>query len=346
MINTPTDKTNLRLSLPETIWLEPEYFDWARDISQQAMSELHQWQTYLNALALFGFEEWLKEHNPAIVNRDIHIIETVANLKLGEFKFCLIATEQLLDEVVNIPQNAIENPELASHFYVVLEVLEEEKVVVIRGFLRYDELINDQDINLELQNGSYQIPLSKFDLEPNHLLFYYHFLEPKTIFLPVATTENATEDLLGYLNVNTTKLRQWLQGFFDEGWQAIDSLIDSKLNLALSMRNNQEFIKRGKIINLEMQLGSQNVVLLVNIKAETEKKLGVLIQLHPTGEEKFLPPNLKLTLLSKGGEILCEVISRGQDNYIQLHPFKGGHGKCFSVEVSLKDIRIRENFEL
>ncbi|MBD2526662.1 DUF1822 family protein [Nostoc sp. FACHB-133] len=345
-MNIPTHVTNLRLTLPEVIWLEPTYFDWARDISQQVTGELHQWQTYLNALALLGFEQWLREHNPEIVNRDINIIETASNLKLGEFKFCLIATEHLLDEVVNIPQNAIDTPELAAHFYVLLEVLEEQEEIVIRGFLRYDELVDYRGRKLELKNGYYQLPLSKFDPEPNHLLFYCRFLEPSIISLPVATTESAAENLLGYLNLTRTKLSQWLQEIFDESWQSIDSLIDPNANFAWSLRNNNEAIKRGKLINLQMQLGSQNVVLLVNVKAETDEKLGVLIQLHPTGKEKFLLPNLKLTLLSKGGERLCEVLSRYQDSYIQLNPFKGEHGKCFSVEVSLEDITVRENFEL
>ncbi|MCC5603275.1 DUF1822 family protein [Nostoc favosum] len=346
MINIPTHTTNLRLYLPEVIWLEQTYFDWARDISQEVIGELHQWQTYLNALALLGFEQWLREHNPEIVNRDINIIEAAANLKLGEFKFCLITTEHLLDEVANIPQDAIDRPELAAHFYVLIEVLEEQEEVVIRGFLRYDELIDYRGRNLELNNGYYQVPLSKFDPEPNHLLFYCRFLEPTIISLPVATSESAAGNLLKYINVTRTKLSQWLQGIFGENWQVIDSLIDPNANLAWSVRNSKEFIKRGKIINLEMQIGSRNVVLLLNIKAETEQKLGVLIQLHPTGKENFLLPNLKLILLSKAGEILCEVISRGQDSYIQLNPFKGERGKCFSVEVSLEDIRIRENFEL
>ncbi|MEH2179033.1 DUF1822 family protein [Nostoc sp.] len=346
MINIPTNSTNLRLVLSEVIWLEAEHLDWARHISQQVIGELHQWQTYLNALALLGFEQWLREHIPEIGNRDFNLIEPVANLKLGEFKFSLIATEHLLDEVVNIPQNTIDKPELATHFYVVLEVLEEQEEVVIRGFLRYDELIDYRGSNLQLSNGCYQLPLSEFDLEPNHLLFYCRFLEPDIISLPVVKTESGAENLLGYVNETRTKLSQWLQGIFDESWQAIDSLINPNTNLAVSIRNTNEVIKRGKQIDLGMQLGSQNVVLLVNITAESEEKLHVLIQLHPTGKQKFLLPNLKLTLLSKAGKILCEVISRSQDSYIQLNPFKGECGKIFSVEVSLENIRLRENFEL
>ena len=95
-----------------------------------------------------------------------------------------------------------------------------------------------------------------------------------------------------------------------------------------------------------MQLGNLNVALLVNITEETEDKLGILIQLHPTGGERYLLPELKLTLLSKAGETLQEVTSRGQDNYIQMKPFKGKTGKRFCVKVSWEDFSISENFEL
>jgi hypothetical protein len=67
---------------------------------------------------------------------------------------------------------------------------------------------------------------------------------------------------------------------------------------------------------------------------------------YPTGGERHLPANLKLTLRSKAGKTLQEVISRGQDNYIQLKSFKGKLGTRFSIEVSMGDVKVREDFEL
>jgi hypothetical protein len=104
--------------------------------------------------------------------------------------------------------------------------------------------------------------------------------------------------------------------------------------------------KRAKLIDLGIQLGNQAVAMLVNITAETDEKKGVLVQLHPTGGERFLPTDIKLTLLSKAGKKLQEVVSRNQDNYIQLKPFRGEAGKCFSIQVSLENVSVKENFEL
>jgi hypothetical protein len=40
------------------------------------------------------------------------------------------------------------------------------------------------------------------------------------------------------------------------------------------------------------------------------------------------------------------VRSRPQDSYIQLKSFKGEPGKRFSIEISLGDVSVKEEFEL
>jgi hypothetical protein len=367
MVSSPVNPTDFGLLPPEIIWLEPEHFDRAIEITDSVKSEAHKWQTYLNALALLGFEEWLRERTPnKTVNRDTNLIESVCYLKVGEFKLCLIAAEHLLDEVVNVPQDAIEQLGLAAHFYVVLEVLEEQEQVIVRSVGCYDQLVNYlRRSNLQLLRDSfYQLPLSLFDAEPNDLLVYCRLLEPTAISLPVASTSSQVanegitpsapsalgvppvSELPTYLKETRTKLSQWLQGIFDSGWLGLDALISPEANLALSTRNAQLGMKRGKLIDLGMQLGNQTVALLVAIAEEPQEKLAISIQLHPTGVERYLPPLLKLTLLSKVGKTLQEVTSRVQDNYIQLKPFKGEPGKHFSIEVSIENVSLREDFEL
>ena len=79
----------------KVIWLEPEHFEGAKEISDQDLGETSQWKNYLNALALFGFEQWLRERVLDIkINRDnfrifqansTHVLDVVYNLSLGEF---------------------------------------------------------------------------------------------------------------------------------------------------------------------------------------------------------------------------------------------------------------------
>ena len=78
----------------------------AKQMSDRVTSESRQWQTYLSALAVQSFEQWLSDRLPnQRVERDE--IGTVSYLKIREFKLCIIAVEHCLDEVVSIPQDAL-----------------------------------------------------------------------------------------------------------------------------------------------------------------------------------------------------------------------------------------------
>lgn len=343
---------------PEIIYLEPEQLDQAllSSLVNPLLNEADQWQLYLNALALLGFEQWLqKRASSHFIDRTqcINQIGAVYNLKINEFKLNLIVKEHVLDEIAEISKEAVKQPDVAAHFTVLLEVSEEQQRLMIRGFLRYDRLMNYcSQASDNPQNDYYQITLSAFDPEPNHLLLYCDFLEPASIPLPVISTEHsATPDAISETTLTSfqetrIQLRQWLQGIFAAEWHAIDGLFRPEVHLASSLRNQIEGAKRGKLIDIGMEFQGQRAVLLVNVTEEADKKLSVLVQLHPTGEERYLLPQLKLTLLSQTGEKLQEVRSRTQDNYIQLKSFKGQSGIHFSIVVSLGDLCLRENFEL
>ncbi|GAB4205174.1 MAG: hypothetical protein Fur006_61000 [Coleofasciculaceae cyanobacterium] len=215
MTHSLTYTTDFRGLHPEEIWLEPEHFEQASQLSNQVSGEAHQWQTYVNMLALLGFLEWLNERVGDLpVDREqcsvlqpkyANFIAAVCNLKICEFNLCLITTESLSDERVTVPRAAIDLPDFVAHFYVILEVQEEQEQVLIRGILRYDQLLNyRQSVNLQAQRDwSYQLPLSLFDAEPNHLLFYLRFLEPDAIALPVAMAHRPTRQFLTQAELET-----------------------------------------------------------------------------------------------------------------------------------------------
>ncbi|MBD0360467.1 MAG: DUF1822 family protein, partial [Nitrososphaeraceae archaeon] len=121
---------------PQVIWLEPEHFESAKEISDRNLSETRQWTIYLNALALIGFEQWLKERIPNIkINRhkcsifqsdSANVTDVVCYLSVGEFHLCLIIVDNLIDDFVNVPKEIITSLKQLAHFYVLIEVLEEE----------------------------------------------------------------------------------------------------------------------------------------------------------------------------------------------------------------------------
>lgn len=341
--------TDVRLLLPEIIWLESEHFDRASAISDRLTDEAKQWQTYLNVLAQLSFAQWLRERIPKkSIDCQPAAIEEGSYLEVGEFKIYLIALESLLDETVPIAPANIFNPTLAAHFYTVLEVSEEEEQVTIRGCLRYDELDNylrRQEISAS-EDGMYYLPLSLFDAEPNHLLFYCQHLQPNAIPLPVAETGASSVSPVKILETTRNKLSQWLTGVLDEGWQAIDFLISPETSLAFSTRNATEGLKVGKLVRLNGQLGDRTLALLITVTPSTAEKLQVSVGVHPIGTDNYLPPDLQLTLLSKAGKMLQEVRSHSQDDYIQLKSFKGQIGKQFALAIVWGEVNVTEVFEL
>lgn len=142
-------------------------------------------------------------------------------------------------------------------------------------------------------------------------------------------------------------LSQWFQNLFEAGWQSLEALLGSDQdNLALGLRSTPQLndsVKGTKLVDLGLQLGSQSVALLVTIAPEVDQKVGIVVQLHPTGED-YLPPNVSLILRSESGVTLQEVQSRSQDNYIQLKRFRGLPGECFNIQVAFGDVSVTEIF--
>jgi Protein of unknown function (DUF1822) len=328
------------LKQPEILWLQPKHFDQAIVFSSNdsVLPEVDRWQLYLNRLALLGFEEWLKRASPSYSidkTQCINEVGALYHLQINKFKLNLITKEHILDEEAEIPRVAIERSH-AAHFYVLLEISEEQQQLIIRGFLRYDRLINYCKQNDNLHNNHYKTPLAVFDPEPQHLLFNCDFLDPATIMPPPVTLEPK----------NHINLGEWISGVSAVGWQTIDALFGAQSHLAGSLRQPKRGDSRGKLIDLGLQLQEHKVVLLVNVTEADTQELTVLVQLHPVGDERYLPAHITLTLLSQSGEKLQEVQARSLDNYVQLRSFKGLSGTLFQLMVSLGKLSIFENFEL
>lgn len=144
-------------------------------------------------------------------------------------------------------------------------------------------------------------------------------------------------------------LNRWFQNIFEAGWNSVDTLLGiEQKTLAYQFRTDStlnEFpIKTAKLIDLGMELKGIAVILLVGLTVEIDKKVGIRVQVHPADGETYLPPHLKLSLLSELGVMLQEVQSRSHDNYIQLKRFKSPVGKAFSIQLSLGNAQIKENF--
>jgi hypothetical protein len=197
MMNYITDFTNDFVEfeeLPETIILEPEQCNQALELSKQVGHETRQWQIYFQALALLSFEDWLQKREPELIMQKeqcsvlqpqyANVIDAVCNLKVGDFKVCLIPTLSFVDEDITIPRSVVDLPEFTAHFYVVIGIDDELDTVAIRGFMRHDQLVNYHPQLQPESDWNYQLPLAWFNRDENELLLYLQCLDSIAIPLP------------------------------------------------------------------------------------------------------------------------------------------------------------------
>ncbi|QSJ15144.1 DUF1822 family protein [Nostoc sp. UHCC 0702] len=148
----------------------------------------------------------------------------------------------------------------------------------------------------------------------------------------------------------TISLTQWLNGIFSPQWQPLEAFFESSSdNNTLALRNyfpvKEATIKQAKLIDLGMQLQSTGVVLLIALVPDADRQfISVRVQLHPAGQEFYLPANIKLALLSQFGEVLQEVQARIQDNFVQLLRFDVETGETFNIQIELNNFQLTENF--
>jgi hypothetical protein len=136
------------------------------------------------------------------------------------------------------------------------------------------------------------------------------------------------------------KLSAWLDGIFNNGWQHMEP------DLA-SARRNLNSIKANKIIDLGMSLNHQKVNLVMVVTPDVDEKVSVYARLYPAGDTKYLPSQTKLSCLSKKGKkIGDEQQSRENDIFIQTPKMTWKPNQSFTIQVSLGDVKITEDFEV
>ncbi len=217
----------------EAIILDSEDINQAVELSRHIPNDTRQWQTYLNTLALIIFKKWLQERDdklmlngeqctitkPALAN----VIPAVANLQVGNFKLCLITIGSSWNEQVPLSKLVVDIPELVPHFYVFVEVLEEQEYGVVRGFISYPELMGNLEALQTISpqtDWSYEIPLNWFDNDPNRLLLYLRALQPNAITLP--TIPDNRQQTLAALEGELVTLLLQLQEPEIELWEVLN----------------------------------------------------------------------------------------------------------------------------
>ncbi len=235
---------------PDAITLDSEQMDDASKLSQRSPDPNNRWQVYLTALALSGFEKWLHQRGSDLHPQRTHCTilapqfadatTAACNLQIGDFRLCIVGTESLFNGSVAIPQAAIDSPDAIAHFYVPVEVSEEQSQVLIRGFLRYDQL---RHTTLELApDATYRLPIDWFEPDLNQLLLYLSCLEPSAITLP--SLDRATAIQLHQILVQPAlQVGRWFRQRWNEVAQELSWMVLPPDELAGAMREAQGAVR-------------------------------------------------------------------------------------------------------
>ncbi|MEA5476756.1 DUF1822 family protein [Pseudanabaena galeata UHCC 0370] len=213
----------------DAIALSSSSLQTAANLSELVTTRSQQWQAYFNSLALFGFETWLQERAPDVrLERDnasvfepnqAGAIAATYGITVNQFRVCLIPIDSEPDTAISLSRILIESVEFRPHFYVLVELYEEQEQAIIKGWLRADNLIARQSELSLSTDWKYEIPLAWFDHDCDDLLLYWRCASPAMIDLP-SLAPTIAGDRYSWLQLLTQPAIDTAQ-WFQEEWQAL-----------------------------------------------------------------------------------------------------------------------------
>ncbi|NEP57247.1 MAG: DUF1822 family protein, partial [Symploca sp. SIO2G7] len=271
------------------------------------------------------------------------VIEAVCNLQVGEFKLCLIATESLIDDLVRLPKVAVDHPEFAAHFYVVVEVLEEEEQAIIHSFLGYDRLQKVQEsgqLQLDTNGSVYALALDCFEPDINHLLLGLRLGDPRAFDLPE-------------LQVQSINVALWLRSQLDEFAQGLKWEQPLPLVTASGFRFIQSFYpvleelrNRGMEIpqhshgsSRKFDLAQTGLELFAGTwelppKSDSSAQEWSLLLILAMQSDRLLPQGIRLQVEDLTGVIYDKAMET--ENRYFVVPLVGNLDEQFTVTIKLK----------
>jgi Protein of unknown function (DUF1822) len=172
---------------------------------------------------------------------------------------------------------------------------------------------------------------------------FIDYLEDLELF--DSTNLNIVEQ--GKVILNQDNLGQWLENIFSETWLTVQEVLGeerTKWVFSARLRIAQAVMRASKI-ELKTQANSCLLALIIAVippKSE-EKVTKICVQIHPRGNEIYLPSELKFVALGTSGEVIAEGKSGIYREWVQLD-ISGTPGEQFSVTIESNDAVLVRNF--
>ncbi|MBD2091282.1 DUF1822 family protein [Microcoleus sp. FACHB-1515] len=214
--------------------------DRALTISQRESIEAQQWQLYLNTLAQMGIENWLQKRAPELRMLSDRSLEP-CQLRIGNFRVHLIATDELGADEVAISQSAIEST-FTPHLYVLVEVLEELGQIQIRSAIEQAQLV-EQVRSIQADGETYWLNTELFDANPDRLLLWLRCLDADA--MPTVAPTASRSSIANTVTQSAINVGLWLNDRLDQLAQEFAWILLPAPTPSLEMRSmrspNEEF---------------------------------------------------------------------------------------------------------
>ncbi|BAZ07318.1 DUF1822 family protein [Calothrix sp. NIES-3974] len=184
--------------------LSPERCQLAANNSKDVIHLQQRWQVYVNGLAVLGFADWLAERAPDLTININHatiwqpiygnILAAGCHIQVGDFRVCVLNASNFSSQH-SLPFAVFDIPDLAAHFYILMQVEEESSQVAFAGFMTYEQFClqrKREDLKIET-DWNYRIDQSWFNGDANALLLNLRCLQPDAISLPQLTSVSEAE---------------------------------------------------------------------------------------------------------------------------------------------------------
>ncbi|MBD2681533.1 DUF1822 family protein [Nostoc paludosum FACHB-159] len=222
--------------------------------------------------------------------------------------------------------------------YVVVEISESFQSAKLLGFVK-EVSIDNFPIN-QLQ------PLENF-------LNYLEFLELQTTKFKSQKLDSSNQNLvsssqnLDSSSQNVANLKRWLENIFESSWSTIESifLTEPAWQFRSTEKGLKNSVERAKLIDFGIKANRESVGIVVKVSHDESNfdDMKIIVELHPTNGQEYLPSSLHVMILDEEETAVMEAKAKNDNKKISLE-FNAAVGDNFSVKIVLGDVSVIENF--
>ncbi|NMF63768.1 hypothetical protein DP113_29280 [Brasilonema octagenarum UFV-E1] len=215
--------------------------------------------------------------------------------------------------------------------YVAVEISEDLQSAKLLGFVK--------EVSIEY------LPINQLNPLENLL----NYLES----LQLQTTKDKSQNLglsnqnLGSSSQSVVNFKRWFENIFDSGWSTIESifLTEPVWQFRSAEDGLKNSVERAKLIDFGIKANRESVGIVVKVSHDESNcdEMKIIVELHPTNGQEYLPSSLHVMILDEEGTAVMEAKAKNDNKKIALE-FNAAVGDNFSVNIALENVSVVENF--